>query len=272
MKFRLLKSDEYAHYQEKMCRFEQAFKYPLGDNLFQIKHGGDKQNYVSFFQSLGQPKVFILEHNAKILGVGCAILRTVKNNKIQKFWYLCDFKLCPSVRGQNYLLKLLIRYILPCYLKSKNLLVINMSAPNGNWLVHKLKGLFCFLKLKTYPIYFYEWSVDEFLYLKTQNPKIFFDKNLCSNFALKDIIINDELQPIVHLVDKKHLSVNLPRHKALSLENLELECSPLIMLATSDIISVKGLREEGIEESYQGTMMSTQSLEVDDLHFSSLEI
>ncbi len=271
MNFRLLKASEYSSYSEQLKQFEAQFSYPLGEQEFQIKHGAVDGNYFSFFQSLGQENVFVLEHKCKLLGVGCAILRKVGT---QSFWYLCDFKLNKSVRGKNILVYLLIRYLIPFYCKSKNLVVINMSPPNNNWLVKKINSILFFLKLKIKPIYFYEWTLDEYEEVVREIPEPFSDMALYTNYGNKDIMIAHEVRPIIHIVNNDHASINLPSHNTVNINNPLFKGAkkqPIFMLASSN--KLKGaINQHQITPSYVGTMICSKAINEENLRFSSLEI
>ncbi len=272
MNFRLLKPSEYAWYSEQLKQFEVQFNYPLGEQQFQINHGASGGNYFAFFQRLGQENFFVFEHHGKLLGVGCAILRKVGN---QCFWYLCDFKLNKSVRGKNRLFYLLIRYLIPFYCKSKNLVVVNMSAPNNNWLVKKITSILFFLKLKVQPIYFYEWTHDEYEEAVRTIPEAFSDLACYTNYGYKDIIIEGEVRPIIHLVNKDHARINLPSLSTVGVNNAvfrEMKNKPTFMLATNKKLNTHIFNQRQVTPSYVGTMICSKAINEEKLRFSSLEI
>lgn len=271
MKFRILKSSEYSSYSEKLKKFESQFNYPLGDKEFQINHGSSKDSYFSFFESLGVENVFILEHKDELLGVGCAILRTVGK---QKFWYLCDFKLHKSVRGKNALTYLMIRYLVPFYLKSRKLVVVNMSPPNDNWLAKKVNSILFFLKLKIKPVYFYEWTESEYKDLKNFIPEVFSEMETYTNYGNKDIVIDDEIMPIIHIANKEHVETNLPMHKAIKDTAIfkGLENKPMFMLSTNCNSKMNAIKKHGVEPHYIGTMIFSKGINEENLQFSSIEI
>ncbi len=272
MNFRLLEAAEYSSYSVLLKKFEAQFNYPLGEQTFQINHGVVDGNYFAFFQNLGQENVFILEHKGKLLGVGCAILRNVGN---QRFWYLCDFKLNKCVRGKNRLTYLLIRYLIPFYCKSKNLVVINMSAPNNNWLVKKINSTLFFLKLKIKPIYFYEWTNDEYEEVVSAIPEAFSELACYTNYGNKDIIIEGEVRPIIHIVNRKHASINLPSYKTVDVNNAlfrGMKNKPTFMLASNKKLNNYAINQHQITPSYVGTMICSKAINEENLRFSSLEI
>lgn len=275
MKFRLLKASEYSSYCEQLKIFEEQFNYPIGEQEFQINHGSLSGSYFTFFQSLGQENVFVLEHKGKLLGVGCAILRKVTKEKTQTFWYLCDFKIDKSVRGKNMLTYLLIRYLIPFYCRSRNLVVINMSAPNKNWLVKKVNSILFFLKLKVKPIYFYEWTADEYEEVTSTLPEAFTKMDLYTNYGNKDIIIGNEIRPIIHIVNKGHARINLPSHNSITLNKAlfeETKSKPIFMLAASKKLKGCTVNQHQITPSYIGTMIFSKAINAEHLKFSSLEI
>lgn len=275
MKFRLLKASEYSLYSEQLKQFEAQFNYPLGEQTFQINHGTADGNYFAFFQSLGNENVFILEHKGRLLGVGCAILRKVTREEAQSFWYLCDFKLDQSVRGKNILTYLLIRYLIPFYCKSKNLVVINMSSPKNNWLVKKINSTLFFLRLKIKPLYFYEWTNDEYEEVLNMIPDAFSDMALYTNYGNKDIIIGNEVRPVIHIVNKDHASINLPSHNTVNIDKAlfkEATNQPVFMLASSNKLKNCVINQPEITPSYIGTMILSKAINGENLRFSSLEI
>jgi hypothetical protein len=275
MKFRLLKASEFEAYSDKLKKFEKQFVYPLGRQQFHIRHGGVNGDYFTFFQSLGQQNIFVLEHKGRLLGAGCAILRNVKQVEMQTFWYLCDFKLNKSVRGKKLLTYLLIRYLIPFCCQSKNIVVINMSAPKNNWLVKKINAMLFFLKLKIKPMYFYEWTYDEYLKAIRLAPALFTDIALYTNYGNKDIIIDHKVRPIIHIVNKDHASINLPRHKIVKPSTpffKETTKQTIFMLASCHKLEACADNQHQISPSYIGTMICSKAINERSLRFSSVEI
>jgi hypothetical protein len=276
MSFRLINKSEYDEYSEKIKLFESQFEYPLGDQTFKLSHGALGGDYFSFFKYLGKESFFILEIGGKTLGAGCVILREVENKTKQKFFYLCDFKLDKSMRGKNVLIKLLVKYLLPFYFKSQDFVAINMSPPEENWLVKKLKSVIFFKKTTITPVYFYEWTREEYLKISIDAKNVFDSKILLTNFGSKDIVIDGNLKPIIHIVDKEHASKNLTKQKHV-LNDVEFfsnkeEDQPIFMLSTTDPLIYNQLVEKGIQSSYTGTMITSKGINTLDLKFSSLEI
>ncbi|RXJ74542.1 hypothetical protein CS022_02920 [Veronia nyctiphanis] len=235
MRFKTLKSIEQGQYSKLLRQFETQFIYPLGDETFNICHGLSSGQYYDFFNSLGQAEFFVLEEKDAILGMGCAVLREVSHGgKCQRFWYLCDFKLHRSARGKGFFVRLLVKKLLSYYLKSNKILAVNMSPPDNNWLTKKIESAFFFLRINTRAIYFYEWSVDEYHRVWLSNQALLSRYALYTNVGSKDIVINGEIRPIYHLVDKNHASINLLNHRPVKLDALSSNPKAMVMLSTSD--------------------------------------
>jgi hypothetical protein len=255
--------------------FESSFKYPLGDKSFVIQHGSQERGYVKFFDSLGARKTFGVSNGDKLVGTGCAVLRCVRHQHTQSFWYLCDFKLDPTIQGKRVLLAIVLKYVLSYYRKSKNMLAINMSPAKDNGLIKKLKKYFFFLKLNVTPLFFYEWSVGDYQEMMLTSPKILSDYVLLTNEFNKDIIIDGLRQPIYHLVDRLHTRINLLNHKEVCLSEIgcgEGELPPMIMLATVLNSLTDELQERNSPPSYEGTVIHSEKLNIHDLMISSLEV
>lgn len=272
MKFRLLKKSEHSLYSERFKDFEEQFTYPLGDKFFKIKHGSSTKSYFDFFDNLGEPRVFVLENNEKVLGVGCAILRKVDN---QKFWYLCDFKLDKTVRGKGALSRLAIKYVMPFYLKSKNMVAVNMSPPKNNWMAKKINYILFFLKLKEKPMYFYEWTYSEYKEVIKENPSYFLTVGLYTNSGNKDITIDSEIVPIIHIVNKDYARTNLPHfnpiinNKALA----DLDEKAIFMLATTNAdIKLRNNNNEPFNPNSIGTIIYSKKINNSATKLSSIEI
>ena len=154
MKFRQVKEADKYKCSQLLKTFETSFTYPLGAQRFTIRHGENENSYFDFFESLGKRHTLIVSKEDNILGVGCAVLRTVENSKKQCFWYLCDFKLAYSIRGKKILLLMLIKYFLGFYIRNQNMLVINMSSLKNNSLISKVERYFFFLKLDVARFFF----------------------------------------------------------------------------------------------------------------------
>lgn len=276
MNFRKLKPTEYKTYSNLLCEFENQFSYPLGKHSFKLTHNLHNGLYFDFFDNLGTSHFFVLEHNNTILGVGCAILRTVYNNGCyQQFWYLCDFKLNQTVRGKGKLTTLLFKYFIPLYLKSNNFLAINMAELTNNWLANQLNSIFFFLKLTTHPVYFYQWEPLAFKRIVATLPNLFSQFELYTNHGNKDIVMNNQITPIVHLVDKNHAANNLIKHQSVCIHTSPLltkNSQTLVMFSTTDHNMIKRLELNKIKANYTGTMITTKRLNIDALKFSSLEI
>lgn len=250
--------------------FEQSFTYPLGHKYFRIAHGIKKQRYFDFFEQLGKWNTLILTQNGKITGVGCAVLREVKNSKRQRFWYLCDFKLEKHNRGKRVLFWLLVKYFWKFYIQAQSMVAINMSPPENNKLLRKVQRLFFFKHLHLAPLYFYQWSVDEYKQLNETFPSLFQDYALCTNTGIKDVVIEGQIQPIFHLVNRQHLTENLANCDSIVLAEIkEYICtkSNIVMLA-----SIMQIENTFVTPSYVGSVISTKDVDLQDLRLSSLEI
>ena len=92
---------------EALARFESQFRYPLGPTRsFRISHGTD---YVTFFQAIGEARVFVAERGGTVLGTLAAVTRAVQfpRGETRRVAYLCDLKVAPHARGGRTLLHLM---------------------------------------------------------------------------------------------------------------------------------------------------------------------
>lgn len=92
---------------EALARFELQFRYPLGiTRSFRISHGRD---YLTFFQAIGEARLFVVERQGAVLGTLAAITRTVQfpGGEARRVAYLCDLKAAPEARGGRTLLSLM---------------------------------------------------------------------------------------------------------------------------------------------------------------------
>lgn len=100
MKYLVLTGDELRPYYPQLARFEEQFRYPLGDGrFFRISHGED---YGAFFRSLGSPKyLLVLNDEGEVAAFTAAVRRPVRRprGQVQELWYLCDFKIAKPYRG-----------------------------------------------------------------------------------------------------------------------------------------------------------------------------
>jgi hypothetical protein len=91
---------------EALGRFEEQFRYPLGEErFFRITHGED---YPRFFRAMGDGICFVAEREGRVLGVMGAALRRIAlpNCEERLAIYLGDVKVDPAVRGGRTLLQL----------------------------------------------------------------------------------------------------------------------------------------------------------------------
>ncbi len=103
---------------EALARFELQFRYPLGPaRSFRISHGRD---YVTFFQAIGEARLFVGERRGTVLGTLAAVTREVRfpSGETRRAAYLCDLKVAPHARGGRTLLHLMnavrARLEVPC--------------------------------------------------------------------------------------------------------------------------------------------------------------
>lgn len=186
-------------YSKKLQIFEEQFSYPLGDKRFFIKHGyEDIYDYFSFFEQLGEVNYIVVEDKDTIIGVGCAILKNICN---QKVWYLCDFKIDKDYRNKRILEKIFKKYFLFFYLKAQKLIVVNMNSPNQNGLIKKLERIFKWFSLDIQKLYFYEWIAKDF----EQALFLLDDYIIVHNKNKKDILINEQAYNIYHLKRKDEI-------------------------------------------------------------------
>ena len=92
---------------EALARFELQFRYPLGPTRsFRISHGRD---YTTFFQAIGEARIFVGERRGTVLGTLAAIARVVRfpSGETRLVAYLCDLKVAPHARGGRTLLHLM---------------------------------------------------------------------------------------------------------------------------------------------------------------------
>ena len=87
-------------YSTKLAAFEARFRYPLGTDFFSIDHGED---YLAFFETLGEPRLFLACHDDAIVGVLVAVHRQLPQQAI----YLGDLKVAPQYNGTFASLQLL---------------------------------------------------------------------------------------------------------------------------------------------------------------------
>lgn len=274
MKIKELKTEnDFLSYSEKLKSFETEFNYPLGEKRFLIQHGNEDFSYFEFFKRLGKPFYFIIKDNNEIICAGCAVLRNINyQNKNEKIWYLCDFKIKKEYRKKGLLKKLIFRYFIKHYFKTSKMIAVNMSAKDNNGLVKKVHSLFSFFNVKTVSLFFYEFNKDKMITLLNNE----FIKNnfvLMTNRNYKDIYIENTLAPIYHLVNKNYAIKNFNGlYKEINENNikiLEKEC--VIMYATINKNNIETLLKYNINYDYQSSFIS-HKINLDKIEFSSFEI
>ena len=89
-----------------LVRFEREFTYPLGTRArFRISHGED---YLPFFQAMGEPDIMVLEKNDEVLGCLARVNRhLILDGECLEAHYLCDLKLSVASRGTTALPRLI---------------------------------------------------------------------------------------------------------------------------------------------------------------------
>jgi hypothetical protein len=115
--------EELPRWQPQLEALEQTSVYPLGDDAFRISHGAD---YFAFFERMGAVHYHALEHEGRLVAVGCGVLR-----ERPRRWYLSDVKVHPDFRGQRLPLKLLRAVFLPNWLRCGRGYAIAMNPPDG---------------------------------------------------------------------------------------------------------------------------------------------
>lgn len=255
---------------DELKSFEMRFKYPIGDRKFSICHGMNNGSYTQFFESLGKVKLIVIRNQGKVVGLGCAILRTVKNNKEkQKFWYLCDFKISKDFQNKKILNKLFYKLVIPFYIRSKKMVAFNMSPPGKSVLLRKARSIFKWFNLDAKKGVFFEMTYYEYV----ENKDKFKEYLLYTNYGEKDIVIDGEISPIVHLVEKDHAKINLNKTNLVSEDSnsgMDLLNKSIIMIMTTDEKEAIRL-SEFMTPSAIGTLIS-KSINVDNLKFSSAEV
>lgn len=205
--------EERKEYSAKLQEFEKQFTYPLGNEKFYIQHG-ENNDYFSFFEKLGKPSVMVLEKDKKVIGLCCAVLRDINQ---QKYWYLCDFKIQKEHRGKKLYRQLMWIYFLPSYIKSQKAFAINMADPENNKLFSHMSKIFKLFEVNIKPNYLYSFTGKNILDL----PHDFWDnKAVITNNGDKDIVINGVSQKLFHIVDIEHFEQNLEKFSKVSLGSI----------------------------------------------------
>ena len=116
--------------QEGLASLEKRATYPLGDDFFQIDHGGD---YFRFFERLGEMVYYVIvDREAGVIGAAAGIIRRLSFSAgapPKSTFYLCDFKIEPSYRGKNFALKMAGHGFFRNYLRCPRGYAITMNDP-----------------------------------------------------------------------------------------------------------------------------------------------
>jgi hypothetical protein len=117
-------------FQEGLASLEKRATYPLGDDFFQIDHGGD---YFRFFERLGKMVYYVIvEEEAGVIGAAAGIVRKLSfraGSPPKSTFYLCDFKIEPRFRGRDIALKMAGHGFFRNYLRCPRGYAITMNDP-----------------------------------------------------------------------------------------------------------------------------------------------
>ena len=242
----------------QLQEMETAFTYPLGDAEFTIRHGGEGVDYFTFFEQFGTPHVFLVycAQTEALIGVGCAVLRILNGVAV---WYLGDFKLKKAYRGQGILKQILLKYFLRMYFKANKMIAVNMSAPEGNGLIRKIKSLFSIFSLSVVPLYFYEWAPADV-------PVALRAHVVLHNHLRKDIVIAGSTYPLFHLCDPTHYVKHLQTVQTVSWDQLPADA---VLMYCGKATEAQGL---GLTLDQANTVGSLVQYGVSTRHFCSAEI
>lgn len=106
MTIRSLGAETSSELADALARFEESFRYPLGEGrTFRISHGAD---YSRFFRAMGEGICFVEERQGEVFGSMGVALRTLAlpGGEERLAVYLGDLKVASSVRGGRTLLRL----------------------------------------------------------------------------------------------------------------------------------------------------------------------
>lgn len=189
-----LSGHERVLYSKELQEFESQFSYPLGQKRFNIVHGAsDGCDYFSFFEQMGEVYYFVARNEEKIVGAGCAVLRDGLEGT---YWYLCDFKILKEYRGKGILEKMFKKYFIPCVIKSRKMMAVNMGdgSVSKNGLLSKLKRVFWMFNVQVKSLNFHTWTKDTV-------PR---ELSVCyGNNGKKDLMIDGKSLPLYHVNKEK---------------------------------------------------------------------
>ncbi len=267
---RLTTQKEFEEYSDRLKMFEKNFDYPLGEQRFLIQHGQDSILYFDFFKRLGEVFYFVIEDKNQIIGAGCAVLRTINYQGYdEKIWYLCDFKILKEYRQQGLLKRITLKYFISSYLKSNKMIAVNMSKKENNGLVKKVNSLFSWFNVKALPFYFFEFNKE--ILKNILNDKLKKDFVLLTNKNYKDIVIENKVKDIYHLVPRQYAENNFKNLIIEINENTitELNNDTLFMFSTIKQSNVQYFKHLGLNYNYESSFICHK---VDDIDFCSFEI
>lgn len=190
MKSFRIKPENLNQWKSSLHQFEEHFTYPLGGDSFSIDHG---DNYLAFFQRMGNAHLYAMEKDDQIIAVGAGII-----HHRFKAWYLCDMKVHPDHRGHQIPVKMFRKYFLPCYFKSQKGFALNMEDPEGkkNPIAKIMQTLpWTPLKEGARILFYYEdaeKTLNAMKVLKSSRPNISFS----SLKGVKDLVLKSSQTPI----------------------------------------------------------------------------
>ena len=111
-----------AAYAEGIAALERGTSYPLGDDRFELDHGGD---YFAFFDRLGETVYEVALDGGRVVGVSARILRS----RPVRCWYLCNLKVYPEYRGQRIAARFARHALLGAYTRCGRGYGISMNEP-----------------------------------------------------------------------------------------------------------------------------------------------
>lgn len=174
---------------EELQEFEASFEYPLGHDKFKIVHGsGKEQDYFSFFEQMGKVNYFVAKDEGKIIGAGCAILRSGDEGK---YWYLCDLKVVKEYRNSGVMEKMYRKYIFKCLLQSRKMVTVNMGSGivRKSGLLKKTQKLLFMFNLHVDVLNFHTWR-------KNSVPGNL--KFITTNNGKKDLVVGSNVMKLYH--------------------------------------------------------------------------